>query len=131
MRFFALREAESAPFNVLIQRRKNLLLRLGDRLVEEGLFTDREDIFFLTLEERQGVTAKNSRDWSAIVRTRRADRDRWLSLHVPDTIRVWEEASHEEAPPSEPPDGVLRGIRSPGRVSGPVRMCARRRGARS
>lgn len=121
-RFFALREANRHHLMYYSTAARNLLLRLGDRLVEDGLFTIREDIFFLTLEERQEVTAKGSGDWAEIVRARRADRDRWLTLHVPDTIRVWEEASHAEAPPSEPSDGVLRGIPiSPGLVSGPVR----------
>ena len=124
-RFFALREANRHHLMYYSTAARNLLLRLGERLVEDGLFIIREDIFFLTLEERQEVTAKGSRDWATIVRARRGDRDHWLTLRVPDTIRVCEEVSHAEAPPSElsePSDGVLRGIPiSPGLVIGPVR----------
>lgn len=122
-RLFALREANRHHLMYYSTAARNLLLRFGDRLVEAGLFTSREDIFFLTLEEREEVVAKGSHDWKTIVRARRADRDHWLTQHVPDTIRDWEEASHAEVtPPAESTDGVLRGIPiSPGLVSGPVR----------
>lgn len=122
-RFFALREANRHHLMYYSTAARNLLLRLGERLVEAGLFTAREDIFFLTLEEREEVVAKGSHDWKSIVGARRADRDHWLAQPVPDTIRDWEEASRAGVTsPAESTDGLLRGIPiSPGLVSGPVR----------
>jgi pyruvate,water dikinase len=123
-RFFALREANRHHLMYYSTAARNLLVRLGERLVDDELFTSREDVFFLTMEERQAIVSGASRDWAALVRTRRAERDRWLVLQVPDTIRDWEEASHAGGPPSAgSTDSVLRGIPiSPGLVSGSVRF---------
>lgn len=123
-RFSALREANRHHLMYYSTAARNLLLRLGDRLVEGGVLTSREDMFFLTLEERQEVVSGDVCDWAAVVRARRADRDRQLTLQVPDTIRDWEDASRVGVKSlAEPSDGVLRGIPiSPGLVSGPVRL---------
>lgn len=122
-RFFALREANRHHLMYYSMAARNLLLQVGERLVEADRLSSKEDIFFLTLNEREQISAGSARDWKALVGTRRADRARWLILHVPDTIRDWENASDaESSSPSPFSDGVLHGIPiSPGTVSGVVR----------
>ncbi len=122
-RFFTLREANRHHLMYYSTAARQLLLRLGERFVEGGVFTSREDIFFLTLEERQELVAQRHRDWAALVRHRRTDRARWLTMQVPDTIRDWETAAHSGEPSlHERFDDVLRGIPiSPGVAGGVVR----------
>ena len=61
--------------------------------------------------------------WAALVQARRAEREYWKTLEVPDVIRAWDDPqtkSHESFPEV---DGLLRGIPvSSGTVSGPVRF---------
>jgi pyruvate,water dikinase len=88
-------------------------------MTEQGLFRVPEDIFFLTLQERAAMPSERRKNWRALVKARRAQREQWLTLEVPDTIRN-----------PEPPDLndhllephlMLSGIPvSSGRVSGPV-----------
>ncbi|HEU4682964.1 MAG TPA: PEP/pyruvate-binding domain-containing protein [Nitrospira sp.] len=123
-RFFSLREANRHHLMYYSAAVRNLLLSFGRRLVERGTLQSPDDVFFVTLEERAALRSDRERDWSALVKARRAERDRWLTLTVPDTIRRWGEAAgtnltsqadHEE-------DG-LRGIPiSAGEATGPVRL---------
>ncbi|HKE62751.1 MAG TPA: PEP-utilizing enzyme, partial [Nitrospira sp.] len=103
---------------------RNLLLRAGELLVERGLFTVREDIFYLTLSEQEQLASGVPRDWILVVQTRRKAREYWLALHVPDTIRNWDDAvrtAHDQNLPTS--DQTLRGLPiSTGVVSGPVRF---------
>lgn len=122
-RFSALREENRHHLMYYSRAARNLLLRLGERLAEGDLLSSREDIFFLTMAEREQVSAGSDRDWKPVVRDRKAERERWLTLTVPDTIRNWEDASSAAgSPPGAPAEGVLRGIPiSPGSVNGSVR----------
>ncbi|MDH4188349.1 MAG: PEP-utilizing enzyme, partial [Nitrospira sp.] len=89
-----------------------------------GLFVSREDIFYLTLKERAALLAGESRDWKGLIQVRRAERDRWASVSVPDTIRDWREAMRG-ATSATPLDScrILRGIPiSAGQAEGPVRV---------
>jgi pyruvate,water dikinase len=102
---------------------RNLLLRLGELLVERGVFEARDDIFFITLEERAEVASGGRRDWRTLVRTRRAERERHATIDVPDTIRDWESVSEGQAEKglSETQE-LLRGMPiSTGSVVGPIR----------
>jgi pyruvate,water dikinase len=102
---------------------RRLLLRVGDLLVEQGVCSCREDIFFLTLREREGLETERWDTCAAIIQTRRAEREDWKCLDAPDYLRNWDEP--ERAPPPSLPDagGVLRGIPvSSGIASGPVRF---------
>lgn len=123
-RFFALREANRHHLMYYSTAVRNLLLRLGELLVERGLFVSRDDIFFLTLDERADLTAGRQGEWQRVVRARRADRERHAKVTVPDTIREWDEmySGHPEHGINLP-EGVLRGIPiSPGSVVGPARL---------
>jgi rifampicin phosphotransferase len=103
---------------------RNLLLRLGELLVERSLLVSREDIFFLTLNERANISADRQRDWREIVRARRAERERQMLVNVPDTIREWKEVCDGHAEYDTDLSGiVLRGIPiSAGSVLGPARL---------
>ncbi len=123
-RFFALREANRHHLMFYSRAARNLLLRAGELLVERGIFAAREDIFFLTLQERAELFSGGTGDWAGIVTRRREERERRAGIQVPDTIRDWEEA--EAAQQEQAASGsaeVLRGIPvSPGSVTGPVRL---------
>jgi len=103
---------------------RNLLLRVGELLVERGIFTVREDIFYLTLSEQEQLASGVPREWMSVVQTRRKEREYWLTLHVPDTIRNWDDAvreAHDQNLPNS--NQTLRGLPiSTGLVSGPARF---------
>jgi len=103
---------------------RNLLLRAGELLVERGLFTVREDIFYLTLSEREQLTSELPGDWKSVIRMRRQERESWVTLHVPDTIRNWDESVTASRDQDLPNSGqTLRGLPiSTGLVSGPARF---------
>ena len=123
-RFFALREANRHHLMYYSMAARNLLLRLGELLVEQGVLGSREDMFFLTLDERVDVTAGRQRDWSEVVRGRRVERERHRLVTVPDTIRDWKDvcnvyAGHD----ADLSERALRGIPvSAGSISGPARL---------
>ena len=123
-RFFALREANRHHLMFYSTAARNLLLRLGELLVERGLLVSREDLFFLTLEERVDVTAGRQRDWREIVQARRMERERQRLVTVPDTIRVWKEVRDGLAGHGvDLSEKVFKGIPvSAGSVSGPARL---------
>ena len=126
-RFFALREANRHHLMYYSAAMRSLLLRLGEWLVEQTVLTEREDIFYLTLQERAEVLAGSSNDWKGMVQDRRTERARWARISVPDTIRDWNHvaSSGEDVSTVIPLDGILRGTPiSGGRAVGPVR-CVR------
>ena len=121
-RFFALREANRHHLMYYSAAARNLLLRLGELLVERGLFTVREDIFFLTLREREALTSELTRNWAALVKARRVERDHWMTLPVPDTIRD-DDAMNGRDQTLASSGRMLRGIPiSAGLVTGPVKF---------
>lgn len=123
-RFFALREANRHHLMYYSAAARSLLLRLGERLVEQGLLSTREDIFYLTNNERADLLARGSRDWLERIQTRRADRERFAAVNVPDTILDWRDAVRGPGPfSSAASEGLLQGIPiSGGLVEGPVRL---------
>lgn len=123
-RFFALREANRHHLMYYSAAARNLLLHLGDLLVAEGLCDARDDIFFLTIEDRAALAAGEQRDWRAAIAARRAERSRNAAVQVPDTVRDWETASREN-PSFDRRDrtGRLSGLAiSAGSVVGPIRL---------
>ena len=122
--FFALREANRHHLMYYSTAARNLLLRLGELLVERGIFTVREDIFYLTLREREQLTTGPTRDWVTLVNARREERNGWMTLKVPDTIQEWDNrisGSRDQTLPNS--DHVLRGIPiSTGLVTGQVKF---------
>jgi pyruvate,water dikinase len=103
---------------------RHLLLCLGERMVERGLLTLREDVFYLTLEERTALSEGKDREWQRLVRERRDEQLRNGPVQVPDTIRDWEAiADQGDESSCLGTNGVMRGIPiSAGIASGPVRI---------
>ena len=118
-RFFALREANRHHLMWYSAAARNLLLHVGDLMTVQGLFHVPEDIFFLTLQECEVMSSERRKNWGALIKARRAQREQWLSVEVPDTIRNLEPS--ELSDPLLEPNGLLSGIPvSSGRASGPV-----------
>jgi pyruvate,water dikinase len=123
-RFFALREANRHHLMYYSAAVRNLLLRLGEWLVEQGRLSSREDIFYFKIEERADLLAGGSSDWRGVIQARRAERDRDATVSVPDTIRDWNEVVRDREMASiAASDGTFHGIPiSAGKVVGPVRF---------
>lgn len=124
VRFCVLREENRHHLMYYSAAVRYLLLRLGERMVEQGTLTLREDVFYLTLDERTALVVGSTRDWKGLVRDRREERLRNETLQVPDTVRDWQEVADRGILPGDlGRDGVLHGIAvSAGLVSGPVRV---------
>lgn len=122
-RFFTMREANRHHLMYYSTAARHLLRELGARLASEGRLEQPDDIFFVTLDERASLLARDARDWKALVARRRADRVRHLSITVPDTIRNWREDAERPEPVEDRHDGPLRGLPiSAGCVAGAVRL---------
>ena len=123
-RFFALREANRHHLMYYSAAGRSLLLRLGESLVELGRISSREDIFYFKIEERADLLAGGSTDWRGVIRTRRAERNRYATVSVPDTIRDWKDVARDtDTFPVADSDGIFLGIPiSAGQVAGPVRL---------
>lgn len=123
-RFFALREANRHHLMYYSAAARSLLLRLGEWLVERGRLSSREDIFYFKIEERADLLAGGSSDWRRVVQARRAERDRNLTISVPDTIRDWNDVVRGmDAASVVASEGIFHGIPiSAGQVVGPVRF---------
>lgn len=123
-RFCALREANRHHLMYYSTAVRQLLLRLGERMVDQGTMIQREDVFYLTLDERAALSQDSIRDWLRVVRERRAERTGNEVVQVPDTIRDWDETVDQSAQLKiVSTGGDLRGIAvSAGTASGPVRI---------
>jgi pyruvate,water dikinase len=123
-RFFALREANRHHLMYYSAAARSLLLRLGDCLVERGRISSREDIFYFKIEERAALLTGDSRDWRGVIQARRAERDRYAKISVPDTIRDWTAVARGTGPSSVVvSDRVFHGVPiSGGQIVGPVRF---------
>ena len=94
-RFFALREANRHHLMYYSVAIRTLLLRLGELLVAQRRLDDREDIFFLSIDERHDFLTGHTTNWKAMVRERRLEREHNAAASVPDTIRDWESLNQE------------------------------------
>ncbi|MGH7146868.1 MAG: PEP/pyruvate-binding domain-containing protein, partial [Nitrospiraceae bacterium] len=123
-RFFALREANRHHLMYYSAAARSLLLRLGEWLVERGRLSSQEDIFYLTIEARAALLAGGSSDWRGVIQARRAERDRYATMSVPDTIRDWKAVVRgTDAPSPVASEGIFHGIPiSAGQVMGPARL---------
>ena len=122
-RFFSLREANRHHLMWYSLAARRLLLHLGELLIDRGVFTHKEDIFFLSLREREALEKVSTETWSALIQARRAEREYWKTLEVPDVICGWDDPQTESHESLSEADGLLRGIPvSSGLVSGPVRF---------
>jgi len=123
-RFFALREANRHHLMYYSAAGRSLLLRLGEWLVELGRISSREDIFYFKIEERADLLTGGSTDWRGVIQARRAERDRYATVSVPDTIRDWKDVARgTDVFSVGASDGIFHGIPiSAGQVVGPVRF---------
>jgi pyruvate,water dikinase len=123
-RFFALREANRHHLMYYSAAGRSLLLRLGEWLVERGRLSSREDIFYFKIEERADLLAGGSSDWRGVIQARRAERDRYATISVPDTIRDWKDVARgTDVSSVVASEGIFHGIPiSAGQVVGPVRF---------
>ena len=123
-RFFALREANRHHLMYYSAAARNLLLRLGEWLVEQRRLSSTEDIFYLTIKERTEWLAGGLRDWRGVIQARRAEQDRHATISVPDTIQDWKAMVRgTNAPIPIASAKILRGVPiCPGLVVGPVRF---------
>jgi pyruvate,water dikinase len=123
-RYFALREANRHHLMYYSAAARSLLLRLGEWLAERGRLSSREDIFYFKMEERTDLLAGGSSDWRGVIQARRAERDRYATTSVPDTIRDWKDVVRGTDTPSPvASEGIFHGIPiSAGQVVGPVRF---------
>lgn len=122
-RFFVLREANRHHLMWYSLAARHLLLRLGELLVERGVFMQKEDIFFLTLQEREALSQASREKWATLIEARRAEREHWSTVDVPDTLRGVEACQTMSYPPLADADALLRGLPvSSGISSGPVRF---------
>ncbi|MEO8340163.1 MAG: PEP-utilizing enzyme [Nitrospirota bacterium] len=122
-RFFALREANRHHLMYYSAVARRLLLHLGDCLVERGTFSSREDIFYITINERVELLSQRSSNWRGVIKARRAERSCFATTSVPDT-RDWRAVlSGSNTASAVVPKGILRGTPiSGGKVAGPVRF---------
>ncbi len=123
-RFFALREANRHHLMYYTAAARSLLLRLGESLVKQGRISSREDIFYFKIEERAALLAGGSSDCRGMIQARRAERDRYAAISVPDTIRDWTDVVRStDACSVAASEGIFHGIPiSGGQVVGPVRF---------
>lgn len=122
-RFSALREANRHHLMWYSLAIRHLLLRIGELLVEQGVFSCKEDIFFLTLGEREALEKAPTGTWATIIQARRAEREHWRCLEVPDILRNGEDRETASLKSLPDADGSLKGVPvSSGVASGPVRF---------
>lgn len=123
-RFFALREANRHHLMYYSMTIRILLIRLGELLAERSLLDQVDDVFFLTINDRADLLAGSTQDWKAMIKARRAERERNALVEVPDTIRDWETASEQTETFDKPKgSGILSGTPiSVGSVTGLVRV---------
>lgn len=113
-RFVPLREDPKFYLLRVLLPNRRLLLELGRRLVDRGLLSQADDVFFLTSEELEAL--RNETDWSKaalgwleLAAARRLERERWLAAAPawvlgPDGRPLDDDVAPEASP------SVLRGI---------------------
>lgn len=123
-RFFALRESNRHHLMYYSHAIRTLLICLGELLVAQGQLDQRDDIFFLSIDDRTDLLAGGSTDWKAIIRKRRAERADNVAATVPDTIRNWESVTDQMriSPQTDKPNQLAGMPISAGSVIGPVRI---------
>lgn len=118
--FIPLREVGKAAFLQAIDVGRAAARSYGAELADRGLIDDPEDVFHLTMEEvGDGLPA----DVAEVVASRRAIRDRYLGLRLPDEVWIGQpEPIEAEASRGERPDSVSGMAVAPGVVEGRARV---------
>jgi pyruvate,water dikinase len=119
-RFRWYREAVSSLYTFGYGLFRDYFLALGDQFVRRGLMAQRDDIFYLYLDEVRDIvgTGHLGHDCQALVQKRKDEIDRVRDLAPPDIIYG------DQAPPLDPNQGKgLGGIpTSRGHYTGPARV---------
>jgi len=101
---------------------RRLLLELGRRWTERGLFAERDDVFFLGLDELPDV-ARSPRPMHELIEERRSEFEGNKGRVWPDIIRGDEELSAEGRETAVVSEGQLGGLgASPGVATGVARV---------
>ncbi|MGB3906257.1 MAG: PEP/pyruvate-binding domain-containing protein, partial [Anaerolineae bacterium] len=101
---------------------RGLLLELGRRWKERGLFAERDDVFFLGLDELAEV-AESPRSMHELIEERRSEFEANKGRAWPDIIRGGEELSAEGRETAVVSEGQLGGLgASPGLATGVARV---------
>jgi pyruvate,water dikinase len=119
-RFRWYREAVSSLYTYGYGLFRDYFLALGDHFCRRGILAQRDDIFYLYMEEVREIVESGSlaQDCKMLVSERRAEIDRVRDIAPPDTIYG------DQAPPLDPNQGkALKGIpTSRGHYAGPARI---------
>ena len=119
-RFRRYREAVSSLYTFGYGLFRDSFLALGERLVQRGFLSQRDDIFYLYLDEVRQLVEKGriESDCQALIRARMAEAEQARAIVPPDTIYG------TEAPPVDPIQGSgLKGIpTSRGHYTGAVKV---------
>jgi phosphohistidine swiveling domain-containing protein len=88
---------------------RRIVLEFGRRLAAAGAIVARDDVFYLTPDEmRESLAARPAIDRTALVRERKAEKERWSAVRWPPVLGT--------EPPGPPPDNPL--FRAVGRFFG-------------
>lgn len=118
-RHIPLREIGKAAFLQTIDVGRAAARTYGAKLAADGAIDDPEDVFYLTLEE---VERRESRDLRDRVAARRAKRDEYLCLRLPDTWTGPPEPLPVDSGDGERPDEITGLPVAPGVVEAPARV---------
>ncbi|MEX5217982.1 MAG: PEP-utilizing enzyme [Nitrospira sp.] len=119
----ALREANRHSLMYYGTAMRRLALVLGKRLMERGVLSAPDDVFFVTVEEFMQLTRGSSSayDWNALVRRRRALRRRYAETTVPDFFPASGSRPETSGEPTMDAGRCLHGVSISGGVAeGPV-----------
>lgn len=120
-RFFALREANRHHLMYYAGALRQLLLRAGALLVEQGVLDHVEDVFFIRVEEQLDLLRPTARDWRALVQSRKEERSTNTRVIVPDSLM--DEGSEAPVESACSAERRWRGIPiSAGLATGPARI---------
>ncbi|CDO90154.1 hypothetical protein AWC29_27065 [Mycobacterium triplex] len=120
-RYLPLREVGKASFLQAIDGARAAAREIGDRLVDDGVIADRDEVFFATLAEITGRPPADLRDRIASRRSRNAEYarfelpERWTGTPVPQRVASRPDEKRHDA-------AVLGVAVSPGVVEGCARV---------
>jgi pyruvate,water dikinase len=114
------REAVSSLYTYGYGLFRDRFLELGERFVRSGVLRDREDIFFLYLDEVREIveTGEPVRSYRALIHERKDQIERFRDLKPPDIIY----GNQAPPPPSNLSEGLEGIATSRGHYTGPARI---------
>jgi len=129
----ALRERARLKQSLLYSRCRRIVLRIGEELSMQGILKQREDVFFLTYHELDGIISgiiQLPDGVEALVEIRREEQGRLGAMDLPDTLTLESEATachdirkKDEALNEGGAQGAMLGIGAcGGTVTGPARV---------